>query len=291
MSSSVGIDATVFLTDDENTIREKIVKYSFSGGGGSGTLEDHRKYGGNPEVDIAYQYLRYFEDSDEKLQEIHDSFKKGDLTCGELKEILAKKIAKIVGEIRGNRAKVTQETLEDFYKLKGMPLPTPKPKEKTEQEDLLYQLLDKLEIQHITKYHGVISTAEEFNTLAMSVQGTICKTLFLKGPKDFHLYVINHKTILDTKTLHKKLELSKVRFGEGDTLTLMLKTPKNAGTMFSLFNDSKKEIACVFIEEGIPKDQLVNFYPMRPDATMTVTYSDMIKFIEHLGYPIKYIQQ
>jgi tryptophanyl-tRNA synthetase len=292
MSSSVGTDATLFLNDKEEVIREKVNAHSFSGGGGNGTLEDHRKYGGNPDVDIAYQYLRYFEENDEVLQETHDSFKKGDLTCGSLKEMLVKKLLTILEEVKKNRAEVTQEVLDDFYAHKPMTLPVPKPKAKTELEEQVYESLDKMGIKYETKYHGTITTDDEFSNLAMTTQGTICKTLFLKGPKDaYYLYIIGHKTVVNMKTLNKRLDIKTIRFGEKDTQTLMLNTPKNASNLFSLINDSKKEISEVIIEASIPKDQPVNFYPQRPDATSTISYGDMIKFVESLGYPIKYTQE
>ena len=86
------------------------MKNCFSGG----TLEDHRKYGGNPEVDIEYQYLRYFEDDDEVLKSIHDSFKKGEISCGEIKEILVKKLAEIYENIQTKKSKSTKEDLKEF---------------------------------------------------------------------------------------------------------------------------------------------------------------------------------
>lgn len=33
MSSSVGVDASLFLTDNGETLRNKIIKYPYSGGG------------------------------------------------------------------------------------------------------------------------------------------------------------------------------------------------------------------------------------------------------------------
>ena len=88
MSSSVSKQSTIFLTDDENTIRMKINKFAFSGAGGNGSLEDHRKYGGNVDIDIPCQYLKFFEMDDEKLNDIFKNFKEGKLTCGETKKIL-----------------------------------------------------------------------------------------------------------------------------------------------------------------------------------------------------------
>jgi tryptophanyl-tRNA synthetase len=292
MSSSNNTTATLFLTDNESVLAEKIHKYSFSGGGGNGTLEDHKKFGGNPEVDVAYQYLKYFEESDEKLQGIHDSFKKGELSCGDLKSLLVKKLIILLDDIRERRSKITDEVVKQFYEYKSMELPMPKVKERTEMEQKLYDYLDKLGINCTTKYHGIITTDDEMNNLSLTVQGTICKTLFLKGPKDaFYLFIINQKTVLDMKTLHKKLGVQKVRFGESDTMTQIFKVAKNACTVFALINDEgeKKQIETVYISEGIPKDEMVNFYPMRPDATTSIGYLDMIKFVKNQGYEIKYV--
>ncbi len=48
-------------------------KYAFSGGGA--TTEEHRKNGGNCDVDISYQYLTFFLDDDEKLEKIRQGKK------------------------------------------------------------------------------------------------------------------------------------------------------------------------------------------------------------------------
>ena len=46
----------------------QINKYAFSGG--RDTMEEHRKYGGNCDVDVSYQYLRFFLEDDERLEKI-----------------------------------------------------------------------------------------------------------------------------------------------------------------------------------------------------------------------------
>jgi hypothetical protein len=46
----------------------QINKYAYSGG--CATVEEHRQKGGNTEVDIAYQYLTFFLEDDDKLEEI-----------------------------------------------------------------------------------------------------------------------------------------------------------------------------------------------------------------------------
>jgi len=90
MSSS---DPTSYIamTDSKKEVERKIKKYAFSGG--RDTLEEHRKKGGNPDVDVSFQYLAaFFEPDDVKLKEIYEDYKSGKLLTGELKKITIEKI-------------------------------------------------------------------------------------------------------------------------------------------------------------------------------------------------------
>ena len=84
LSSSTG--QAIYLTDDPATVKKKINKYAFSGG--RDTIEEHRAKGGNPDIDVAYQWLTFFEPDDEKLKKIYHEYKEGKLLSGELKTIL-----------------------------------------------------------------------------------------------------------------------------------------------------------------------------------------------------------
>ena len=110
MSASIP-DSAIFTTDEPKVARKKIMK-SFSGG--AGTLEEHKKHGGNPQVDTAYQYLyNVFEESDEKIKEIHDAYKSGAMTTGQIKELLAKKVEQFLKKHQENREKA-RKNLDRF---------------------------------------------------------------------------------------------------------------------------------------------------------------------------------
>jgi tryptophanyl-tRNA synthetase len=102
MSSS---DATSFvaLTDAPEEAARKIKKYAFSGG--RDTIDEHRKYGGNPDIDVSYQWLRIFEEDDDLLKKIYDDYKSGSLLSGELKNILISKLTPFLTEHQKNREK------------------------------------------------------------------------------------------------------------------------------------------------------------------------------------------
>lgn len=61
-------NSAIFLNDTPNSIKKKINSFAFSGGGA--TLQEHKEKGANLEVDIPYQYLRFFLENDERLEEI-----------------------------------------------------------------------------------------------------------------------------------------------------------------------------------------------------------------------------
>lgn len=90
MSSSES-NVAILTTDSPEEVKKKINKYAFSGG--QPTIEDHRKKGGNPDIDVSFQYLRmFFEPDDKKLEKIYTDYKHGYLLTGELKQMLIEKI-------------------------------------------------------------------------------------------------------------------------------------------------------------------------------------------------------
>ena len=113
MSSSKA-NTAIFATDDEKAIKKKINKFAYSGG--RPTIEEHRKLGGNPDIDISYQWLKFFEKDDKKLENIYNDYKTGKLLSGELKAILIDKLTKILEEHQKRRAKA--KDLIDKFMLK-----------------------------------------------------------------------------------------------------------------------------------------------------------------------------
>ncbi|UZE93908.1 MAG: tryptophan--tRNA ligase [Candidatus Pacearchaeota archaeon] len=110
--SSSDPNSYVALTDSPKQVEEKIKKHAFSGGKGS--VAEHRKLGGNPDVDVSYQYLRmFFEPDDKKLKKIHDDYKSGKLLTSELKEYLIKKINVFLKEHQRKR-KLAEKQVDKF---------------------------------------------------------------------------------------------------------------------------------------------------------------------------------
>lgn len=107
-------NSSIFVTDTDQQIKEKINKYAFSGGGA--TVEEHKAKGGNCEIDVSYQYLTFFMEDDKRLEEIRKTYASGELMTGSLKMELIDILQKLVGEHRKRRAEVTDDMVRQFMK-------------------------------------------------------------------------------------------------------------------------------------------------------------------------------
>ena len=115
MSASDFSQHVIYTTDTPAEVKTKIKKYAFSGG--QPTTEEHRKKGGNPDIDVSYQYLRMlFEPDDNKLKRIYDDYKSGKLLTSELKEILIEKINVFLKKHQQEREKAKNQVDKFIYK-------------------------------------------------------------------------------------------------------------------------------------------------------------------------------
>jgi tryptophanyl-tRNA synthetase len=108
--SSTDPQSVIFLTDSDQDIAKKIRK---SVSGGQVSKEDQLTLGANLEVDVAYQYLRYFMDDDEEFDRITkyygpDPAYTPKLMCGYVKSRAIEVVTKLIHEHHSAR-KLAQE--------------------------------------------------------------------------------------------------------------------------------------------------------------------------------------
>lgn len=114
MSSSEA-ETAIYTTDSQKDVERKIKKYAFSGG--KDTVEEHRKLGGNPDIDVSFLYLKYlFEPDDAKLKKIEADYRSGKLLTGKLKDYTINKINSFLKEHQAKREKAKKEVDKFVYK-------------------------------------------------------------------------------------------------------------------------------------------------------------------------------
>ncbi|OIO42848.1 tryptophan--tRNA ligase [Candidatus Pacearchaeota archaeon CG_4_10_14_0_2_um_filter_05_32_18] len=107
----------IALTDTPKEVEKKINKYAFSGG--QPTIEEHRKLGGNPNIDVSFQYLKmFFESDDKKLAQIEKDYRSGKMLTGELKKYTIEKINDFLKEFQKKRELAKKDVEKFIYKEK-----------------------------------------------------------------------------------------------------------------------------------------------------------------------------
>jgi tryptophanyl-tRNA synthetase len=116
MSSGI-VNSAIFVTDNKEQIKKKVGR---APSGGQETMELQRELGADLEVDVAYQWLRFFEPSDEKLKQIGYDYSSGKLLTGDVKKVLVALLQGIAKEHQDARALVTDEMVEEFMSVRPL---------------------------------------------------------------------------------------------------------------------------------------------------------------------------
>ena len=72
------------------------------------------------DVDVAYQYLRFFLEDDEELETIRVDYAAGRLLTGEVKGRLIAVLNEMVGEHQARRAAVTDDVVAEFMAVRPL---------------------------------------------------------------------------------------------------------------------------------------------------------------------------
>ena len=116
--SASSASSSIYMTDTPKQIKTKINKYAFSGGGQD--IDEQRRNGANLDVDVAYQYLTFFMEDDERLAEIGRDYQSGKMMTGQVKAELTETLQKLVKGHQDRKALVTDQTVKDFMEVRKL---------------------------------------------------------------------------------------------------------------------------------------------------------------------------
>ena len=143
----------------------------------------------------------------------------------------------------------------------------------------LFDQFAVLGIETTTVRHSPMFTVKDGEKELVDVPGGHCKTLFLKDKNEnLWLVVMLGKIRLDMKSLQKKLGSSRLSFAKPDLMWEVLGVEPGAVTPFVILNESARNIKVV-LDKKMMKEKLLNYHPLRNDATTTISASDLLKFI------------
>ncbi len=153
-----------------------------------------------------------------------------------------------------------------------------------ENEQILYDLLDQLNISYTRHEHPPVYTVEEAKQYWQGIEGAHAKNLFLRNSKgnQHYLVVLEESKTADLMGLSMQLAAGKLSFASERRLMDHLGLETGAVSPFGLINDVQKAVKVV-LDRDLAKAELVNFHPNVNTATITLSYSDFEKFLSHCG--------
>lgn len=160
----------------------------------------------------------------------------------------------------------------------------------TENEQKVYDVLKKLDIEYVRFEHKPIYTVEESQGLGMSIEGQKCKNLFLrdnKGARHFLVVIDDYKRV-DLKGLSTKIESTSLSFASESRLLKYLSLTPGCVGPFGLINDISKSVE-VIIDKELDTTGKISFHPNVNTATISIDYRDFEKFLTSCGNKIRHI--
>lgn len=153
------------------------------------------------------------------------------------------------------------------------------------REGLLAFLAD-LGIETNTVDHEPVFTVAESSALHAEIPGGHTKNLFLKDKKGrLFLVVLLHDAEVDLKTIHQKIGAQgRVSFGKADLLMEALGVEPGSVTPFALINDRDGHRVTPVFDEAMMREPLLNYHPLRNDATTAISNDDLLKFARACGH-------
>lgn len=144
---------------------------------------------------------------------------------------------------------------------------------------MLYEILKELNIEYEEVSHEKVMTVEEAMNLENMIDGIGSKNLFLTDKKNYYLVILEENKRANIKELVNILECKKLSFASSERLKEVLDLEEGSVTPFGIINDKDNKVVLVIDKDLIGKKLL--FHPNTNTKTMSVTYDDLIKFIEY----------
>lgn len=147
----------------------------------------------------------------------------------------------------------------------------------------LFAFLDAQGVAHRTVEHAPVFTAAEGEAIKADMPGGHTKNLFLKDKKGALVLISAlQSTQIALNQLHKVIGGARLSFGSADLLEETLGVTPGSVTAFAIINDPGHRVRFI-LDQALMAHDIVNFHPLKNDATTALTSPDLIAFVRALG--------
>jgi Ala-tRNA(Pro) deacylase len=148
----------------------------------------------------------------------------------------------------------------------------------------LFARFDSLGLVTRTVEHAPVFTVDEAKRVHVDMPGGHCKNLFCKDEKGaLWLIVALEDAVINLKAAPGKIGSKRLTFGKPELLMDILGVEPGSVTPFGLINDTEARTQ-VILDKAMMEHDLLNFHPLKNDATTAISASDLVTFITSCGH-------
>ena len=152
----------------------------------------------------------------------------------------------------------------------------------------LYEVLKKLNIEFKEIEHEAVFTIEQAQGIKNKIDGLGCKNLFLTDKNGkYILIVLSENKKVNIKQIERIVNTSHLSFAKETELKSILQLEQGSVTPFGILNDNDNKVMIV-IDNDLKGKKLL-FHPNVNTKTISISYDDLIKFIEFEKHNYKLI--
>lgn len=152
------------------------------------------------------------------------------------------------------------------------------------EKEAVYEVLNNLGIGYNIITHPAVFTSAEADQYRTLFEGSRCKNLFLRNEKGntHYLVIIDQSKNVNLKRLAVELGEKRLSFASPGGLLKHLGLTPGSDSVFGLINNPERDVV-VILDEALQKEKTINFHPNVNNETLTILYSDLLKFLHWTG--------
>ena len=148
----------------------------------------------------------------------------------------------------------------------------------------VYDCLERLGIKFDYYEHPEAPTIEIASQFYRGEGTVLCKNLFFRNHKGnkHYLVIMDARHNMDIHDIEHRLHQGKLSFASAERMMRYLGVRPGSVSLFTLLNDANHEVI-LFVDRKLLEAEKVSFHPNDNTASLVITNSDMLKFIESMG--------
>lgn len=157
--------------------------------------------------------------------------------------------------------------------------------------DPVLSALDGLGIAYDRYEHPPVFNTEDVEKHWRDIPGTPVKNLFLRNKKGNHHYlvIVGVDKRVDLRELVKVIGDDRLSFGSAERLMEKLGLTPGSVSPFGLIHPGSRDVE-VIIDAPLRGVEKLLFHPNINTATLTISFTDLERFLATRGNPVRYLK-